>query len=419
MTAATRTESARNFEFVGHSDQGGRSDGTQIMVSGGYAYIAHPFSHGFTVVDVRDPRAPRTVRHVPCSPGSWALALQVSGNYLTVAEEFDFFGLTDRQAAHFAASTGPGGGGIDSGHEVYGGRGRAYTAGLRVYDISDGAHPRPIGFAEVPGFGLHRTWWTGGRYLYASASLDGFNDHMLVSIDMADPAAPKLVGRCWVPGQWLAKGEEPTWPGRVALHHAIVSGDLAASAWRDGGMILLDLSDPAAPALRSRISWHPPYSGNTHTTLPLPDRGLVVVADEAAAEVGTEEQKRTWVVDVRAPQNPVPIATLPMPADQDYLAKGGVFGPHNLWENRPGGFVSSDLVFATYQSAGVRAFDLSDQYRPREVGHFVPAPPETMVDPRPGIPPVLHSSDLFVAADGLTYVIDYNAGLHILQWLGA
>jgi hypothetical protein len=222
-----------------------------------------------------------------------------------------------------------------------------------------------------------------------------------------------------VPGQWLAGGEEPNWTGRVALHHAIVSGGLAASAWRDGGLILLDLSDPAAPAPAAQLSWHPPYSGNTHTTLPLPERGLVVVADEAAAEVGTEEQKRTWLVDVRAPHNPVPFATLPMPDDQDYLAKGGVFGPHNLWENRPGGLVSSDLVFATYQSAGVRVFDIRDQYRPREVGYFVPAPPRRMLDPRPGIPPVLHSSDLFVAEDGLTYVTDYNAGLHILQWLGA
>jgi len=418
MTAATRTESARNFAFVGHTDQGGRSDGTQIMVSDGYAYVAHPFSHGFSVIDVRDPRAPRPVNFVPCRPGTWTLALQVSGDILTVTEEFDFFGLTDEQGAHFAASTASGGGGIDSRHEIYRGRNEWFTSGLRVYDISDRANPRPIGFCEIPGFGLHRSWWTGGRYLYASASLDGFSDHVLVSIDMSDPTAPTLAGRFWIPGMWLAGGEEPTWTGRVALHHALVSGDLAASAWRDGGMALLDLADPARPELVSRLSWHPPYGGNTHTTLPLPDRGLVVVADEAGAEVGTEEQKRTWLVDVRAPHNPVPIATLPMPADQDYHAKGGVFGPHNLWENRPGAFVSSDLVFATYQSAGVRAFDISDQYQPREAGYFVPSPPERMVDPRPGIPPVLHSSDLFVAADGLTYVIDYNAGLHILQWQG-
>jgi hypothetical protein len=34
--------------------------------------------------------------------------------------------------------------------------------------------------------------------------------------------------------------------------------------------------------------------------------------------------------------------------------------------------VSSELIFATYQNAGVRAFDIRDQYRPSEVGAVVP-----------------------------------------------
>ena len=46
---------------------------------------------------------------------------------------------------------------------------------------------------EVPGLGLHRIWWTGGRYAYASALLDGFTDHILIIIDMADPTQPREV----------------------------------------------------------------------------------------------------------------------------------------------------------------------------------------------------------------------------------
>jgi len=42
---------------VGHSDQGGRSDGVQVMVHRGYAYIGHTFSNGITILDVRDPKA--------------------------------------------------------------------------------------------------------------------------------------------------------------------------------------------------------------------------------------------------------------------------------------------------------------------------------------------------------------------------
>jgi hypothetical protein len=32
---------------------------------------------------------------------------------------------------------------------------------------------------------------------------------------------------------------------------------------------------------------------------------------------------------------------------------------------------------------------------------------------------VLHTGDVFVAADGVTYITDYDAGLTILQWRGS
>ncbi len=39
---------AHNMRILGHSDQGGRADGIQVMVSGGYAYVGHVFSNGFS-----------------------------------------------------------------------------------------------------------------------------------------------------------------------------------------------------------------------------------------------------------------------------------------------------------------------------------------------------------------------------------
>ena len=47
---------ARNMRLIGHSDQGGRPDGVQVMVHRGLAYIGHMFSKGFSIVDVRDPK---------------------------------------------------------------------------------------------------------------------------------------------------------------------------------------------------------------------------------------------------------------------------------------------------------------------------------------------------------------------------
>jgi hypothetical protein len=216
----------------------------------------------------------------------------------------------------------------------------------------------------------------------------------------------------------LDGGEAPSWPAerRYALHHAIVSGGLAYGSWRDGGLTVHDVSDPAAPRLLVHRNWSPPFGGGTHTALPLPGRDLLVVADEGIADNCADQVKYAWVFDVREPSNPVSIATLPTPSEVDYCAKGGHFGPHNLHENRPGSFVSEQLVFATYQNAGVRVFDLADPFAPREVGVFVPGAPERLYDTRPSRPRVIQSCDVFVDRNGVMYVTDYNAGLYVLQY---
>ncbi len=112
------------------------------------------------------------------------------------------------------------------------------------------------------------------------------------------------------------------------------------------------------------------------------------------------------------------ISTFPVPDERDYVKKGAHFGPHNLHENRPGSFISSSLIFATYQNAGVRAYDISNPYQPKETGALVPAAPEKMMDKRPGRPQVIQSCDVFVDAQGIIYSTDYNGGLSIIEYLG-
>ena len=293
-----------------------------------------------------------------------------------------------------------------------------FRAGMQVYDLADPATPREIGFLPVDGFGLHRIWYVGGRWADASALLHGFSDYLLVTIDMADPARPSIAGRWWLPGMHLDAGERPTWPAeqRYALHHAIVADGLAYGSWRDGGLTVHDVSDPAAPRPLVHRNWSPPFGGGTHTALPLPTRDLLVVADEGIADNCADQVKYTWVFDIRQPANPVSIATLPNLSEVDYCAKGGHFGPHNLHEHRPGSFVSDRLVFATYQNAGLRVFDLADPFAPREVGAFVPPAPERLHDTRPNRPRVIQSCDVFVDRDAIMYVTDYNAGLYVLQY---
>ena len=58
MTDLPKPDHARNMRLIGHSDQGGRPDGVQIMVHRGHAYVGHMFSKGFSVIDVRDRQEP-------------------------------------------------------------------------------------------------------------------------------------------------------------------------------------------------------------------------------------------------------------------------------------------------------------------------------------------------------------------------
>jgi hypothetical protein len=399
-----------NMKFLGRTDQGGRPDGVQIIVERGHAFIGHMESNGISVVDVADPRHPRCVNFLACPPRTRSNHLQVGAGLMLAVNAADKTALAEWRRQNAA--------GQSASRETAGAR--PFTAGLRVFDLSRPAAPREIGFCPIAGVGLHRLWWTGGRFAYASAHFDGYADHILAIFDMSDPAAPRLAGRWSLPGMNLAAGETPGWPNgkRWALHHMIVAGDLGYSAWRDGGFTIHDLSNPIEPVLLSHRVLSPPFSGSTHTPLPLPGRGLAVVADEPAAANCADGVANVWIFDVREPRNPISFATLPQPREADYCAVGGKFGPHNLHENRPGLFQSETLIFATWNNAGVRAFDISDPFRPRQVGYCVPARPERIVAPQSREPLVTQSSDVCVDREGRVYVTDNNGGLSILQFEG-
>jgi hypothetical protein len=417
MTGLPTPDHARNMRLLGYSDQGGRPDGVQIMVERGFAYIGHMFSKGFSVVDVRNPRAPKPVDHIAAPPGTWNIHLQVHGDLLLVINAKDMFAeaaFADERA-YYRNQVGTVVGTADARAAT-----RDWTAGLAVYDISVPAQPRRIGFMPVEGGGIHRIWYTGGRWAYVSALLDGFTDYIFMTVDMTDPAQPREAGRYWLPGMHRAAGETPSWPAsrRYGLHHAIVHGDIAYGAWRDAGLVMIDVKDRARPELIVHRNWSPPFGGGTHNCLPLPDRDLLVVLDEAVLDHQEDGLKLIWLFDVREPRNPVSIATFPTPSEADYKAKGAHFGPHNIHENRPGSLVSSELIFATYQNAGVRVFDIRDRYRPVEVAALVPPAPQRLIDHRPNRACVIQSTDVFVDRNGIVYCTDYNAGLYIMEYLG-
>jgi hypothetical protein len=406
-----------NMRLIGHSDQGGRGDGQQIMVHCGYAYIGHVCSRGFSVVDVRDPRQPKTVNYIANPPNTWSLHLQVHDDLLLLIHGHDMFAQPEMadERNYYKPKSGT------YSHEGDG-RPRDWSAGMAVYDISKPAEPRQIGFMPVEGSGLHRIWYVGGRWAYASAMIDGFSDYILIVIDMKEPTMPEIVGKYWLPGMNVAVGETAHWPlerGRYGLHHAVVHDDIAYGAWRDGCLVVVDVKDKTDPKLIVHKNWSPPFGGGTHNCVPLPGRNLLIVLDEAVLDNMEDGFKPIWIFDNQVKSNPISISTFPLPSDRDYVAVGGHFGPHNIYENRPEGLQSETLIFATYQNAGVRVYDITDQFRPVEVGACVPPAPKKLVDPRPNRPVVLHSADVFVDKNGLCYSTDWSgAGLYVMEYRG-
>ncbi|MBA0170591.1 MULTISPECIES: LVIVD repeat-containing protein [Pectobacterium] len=405
---------SRNMRLIGHSDQGGRPDGVQVMVHRGYAYIGHMVSQGVSIVDVRDAKNPKPAGFIAAPPGTWNIHLQTHDDLLLVVNARDLFADASfaEEKVYYTRSV------ADTVSTKQ--QDKSWSAGLRIFDISTPDKPREISFLPLDGIGIHRIWYVGGRWAYVSALLDGYSDYIFLTIDLADPQRPEVAGRYWLPGMHTAGGETASWPEgkRYALHHAIISGDTAYGSWRDGGLTLLDVSDRTNPQLISHRNWSPPFGGGTHTALPLPDRDLLIVLDEAVLDNQEDGEKLIWVFDIREPSNPVSIATFPQPKEADYVKKGAHFGPHNLHENRPGSFISSSLIFATYQNAGVRAYDISNPNQPKETGALVPAAPDRMVDKRPGRPQIIQSCDVFVDANGIIYSTDYNAGLSIIEYRG-
>ena len=138
----------KNIDFVSYSDQGGRGDGVQIMVHKGHAYIGHMFSNGVTILDVADPKHPRPVNFLLTPPNTWSLHLQAYGDLLLVVNAVNIYSenihidKTEYYSQSFA--------------DTFGKQQLEFAAGMRVYDISQPAQPREIGFMPVEGYGLHR-----------------------------------------------------------------------------------------------------------------------------------------------------------------------------------------------------------------------------------------------------------------------
>jgi hypothetical protein len=138
----------------------------------------------------------------------------------------------------------------------------------------------------------------------------------------------------------------------------------------------------------------------------------MLVTDESTEDGAVDWPKLIWLLDLRDEKHPIPISTCPMPPVDAFAKRGGRFGAHNIHENvpLPTAWQSEDIVLGTFFNGGLRAYDISNPYAPKEVGTFVPPPPSRT--PAGAV----QLNDVFVDERDIVYTVDrHTGGLYILE----
>jgi hypothetical protein len=362
---------------VGYVDCAG---GGQVVVVDGIAYIGHMRApHGTSIVDVRDPRNCKPLATIGMPPGTHSHKVRVQNGLMVVNHEINFAD-TDPVPADF-------------------------LGGLGIYDISTPAKPRLIKRWETAGQGVHR-YDFDGRHLYMSPTLEGYVGNIMMIMDLKDPANPAEVGRWWMPGQWTAGGETPSWAKTAhRCHHPLRMGNRLYTSYWQAGFVILDIDDMTKPKLVSGLDWTPPFACPTHTALPLPfdirGRRYIVVADEDVMRPDDALPAFMWMVDVTDERLPVPVASFQVEGIEG-KPQPPMTGCHQPCEKVTG----TEIPFAWFAN-GLRIIDVANPRSPREVAHFMPDAPE-------GTDRV-SSNDVTVDDRGLIYLLDRRRGLTIVE----
>lgn len=362
--------------------------------------------NGTSVIDVSDPARPLLLHHIPGPPGGGAQMVRVcSGRELPRAGRSRIYLLRSR------------------GHDAH-----------ELWDVTLSAPPKRIGVIIEGLHGTHKNWWecdTGIAYLVSG--VPGWRTSRMTQIyDLGDPRRPRFIRNYGLPGQEPgASGPVPT-----GLHGAISTGPQGGRVYfghgtSSGGILqivdrakLLQEVEPTRASLLApqlgRYDLDPDYGA--HTAFPLTGmavkdaggrtvrRDFVAVTNEALAEGCGGAQQKVWFIDVSDEAQPRVASTWALDA------RGGG------WCDRPGrvGAHASNesfalvyyrrILFIAHFNAGVRALDIRDPYRLREIAHYVPD----------GGGRTVTTNNVEVDDRGYIYIVDrHGLGMHVLELTGA
>ncbi len=291
------------------------NEGWRVVLAGSRAVVVDYFS-GLFFVDLAEPRKPAVTGYLP-APSSIVAVCGRGGTAFAVGE---LSGVLAVNVADPVRSVLVGATNIFRGVQGITTNGNfVYVTdrwSIRVYDAADPAKiraGRPLTFQE----GIPRTLVVAGKTAYLTADNFGF-----YTLDVADPAAPKVVGSFKIPG---------------FTYGLAVSGDRVFLANSDSGLHVLDVKRPEAPAEigAARIPGEP--------------AGLAVRGDLAYVASGPAG---LVIVDIKDPAAVKVLATV---ASDDFA-----------------GAVVLDGSFALVADglAGVKRIDVSDPRAPRLVSSY-------------------------------------------------
>ncbi len=399
------------------------ADGTAYL--GGYGCANGPGA--MWAIDVRDPAHPRTLARFAGFAGSdaqdvWAGAVRTrafSGHLAAVGIQ-----RCQSQAPGTAALAL-----FDVGDPAHPRQLAVLPTGVR-----SGVHE--LGVAERPDGRLLALLAVPGSYLES-----GGRSGDLRIVDVTDPRHPVQVNdwdvrRDGPPAARAALEARPD----VFCHSAwpFARGSrLFASFWA-AGVQFLDLADPAAPKLIGQTTYRPgerqraAHSGwfNAAETLFVQNDEVLSLetAGQGTAGQGTAGQQaagrpswsfqRIW--DTRDLRHPVQVATFAtedaVPGADGTVTRNGIYSVHNA-------VLVGSLEYVSWYSDGVRIVDLADPAHPREVGSFVP-PPGTPHGTPHGLVQAPDGSASFplvwgvYPSGGLAYASDMASGLWIIRYPG-
>ena len=439
---------ASNMRLVGYNDLQARSAYQPTIHKQGDRYIAYIGHHGGTddipkpvnpmtgaaefngtsIVDVTDPANPKYLKHIPGLEGTY------EDGGAQMVRVCDGKGLPNGDPAKTYML------------RVFGGKAH------EIWDTTDPANP--VLLARI-GEGLkdtHKNFWecdTGIAYLVSGAP-DWRTRRMMQVYDLSDPAHPKFIRNFGLIGQQPgAEGAIPT-----EEHGAISTGPKGNRVYvgygtNKGGVLqILDreklLNGPKEPTpdnLRYPVigEFHMSPLAGAHTTYPLGEvaipefsgdkfgakRNMIMIVDESLLSecIAGETRQMVWFVDATIERQPMVVSSYTPPAG-NFCERGGRFGSHSSNESMAPVFFGK-LAFVTWFNAGVRALDIRDPYRPREVGYFIPPITKATdkrcikVDGKDRCKIAIQSNNVETDDRGYIYVVDRaNTGLHILEVTG-